>query len=71
MGFPGDTHGNELTCQCRRHIGDAGLIPGWGKSLGGGHENSPVFLPRESYGQRSLEGYSPWYRKESDMTEVT
>ena len=29
----------------------------------------PVFLPRESHGQRSLEGYSPWGRKESDTTE--
>ena len=26
-------------------------------------------LPRESHGQRSLEGYSPWVRKESDKTE--
>ena len=28
-----------------------------------------VFLPRESNGQRSLVGYSPWGRKESDMTK--
>ena len=28
-------------------------------------------LPRISYGQRSLAGYSPWGRKESDMTEHT
>ena len=28
-----------------------------------------VFLPGESHGQRSLAGYSPWSRKESDMTE--
>ena len=27
---------------------------------------TPVFLPGESHGQRSLEGYSPWGRKESD-----
>ena len=26
-------------------------------------------LPGESHGQRSLVGYSPWSRKESDMTE--
>ena len=40
------------------------------QSLGG--ENSleevwqptPGFLPRKSYGQRSLAGYSPWDRKE-------
>ena len=29
----------------------------------------PVFLPGESYGQRSQAGYSPWGHKESDMTE--
>ena len=28
-----------------------------------------MFLPGESHGQRSLVGYSPWGRKESDMTE--
>ena len=31
----------------------------------------PLFLPGEYHGQRSLEAYSPWGRKESDMTEVT
>ena len=30
---------------------------------------TPVFLPGESYGQRSLAGYSPWGGKELDMTE--
>ena len=30
-----------------------------------------VSLPGESQGQRSLESYQPWSRKESDMTEVT
>ena len=30
---------------------------------------TPVFLPRESHGQRSLAGYNPWGRKELDMTE--
>ena len=30
---------------------------------------TPVFLPGEFHGQRSLAGYSPWGRKESDMTE--
>ena len=29
----------------------------------------PVFLPGKSHGQRSLVGYSPWGRKESDTTE--
>ena len=31
---------------------------------------TPVFLPGESHGQRSLEGYSPWGCTESDMTEL-
>ena len=30
---------------------------------------TPVFLPREFQGQRSLVGYSPWGCKELDMTE--
>ena len=30
---------------------------------------TPVFLPRESHGQRSLVGYSPRGRKELDTTE--
>ena len=44
---------------------------------GGGHgrrrawKPSPVFLPRESHGQRSLPCYGPWGCKESDTTEVT
>ena len=32
---------------------------------------TPVFLPEESHGQRSLEGYSPQGHKESYMTEET
>ena len=28
-----------------------------------------VFLPEESYGQRSLVGYTPWGHKELDMIE--
>ena len=30
---------------------------------------TPVFLPGEFYGQKSLVGDSPWGRKESDTTE--
>ena len=32
---------------------------------------TPVFLPGESHGQRSLAGNGPQGRRESDMTEVT
>ena len=30
---------------------------------------APVFLPGESHGQRRLAGYSPWSRKELDLTD--
>ena len=30
---------------------------------------TPVFLPEESHGQKSLAGYSPWDRKKSNTTE--
>ena len=30
---------------------------------------TPVLLPGKLHGQRSLAGYSPWGRKESDTTE--
>ena len=42
---------------------DAGLIPGLGRSP------APVSLPGGPHGHRSLAGYSPQGRKESDMTE--
>ena len=32
---------------------------------------TPVLLPGESHGQRSLVGYSPWGCKESEATEMT
>jgi len=51
---------------------EAGLIPGSGRSPGGGHgKPTPVFLPGESHGQRNLVGYSPQDHKELDTTEVT
>ena len=34
-------------------------------------QTTPVLLPGESHGQRSLAGYSPWGCKESDTTEAT
>ena len=55
-GFPGGASGKESACQCRRPK-RRGLIPGLGRSLGGG-QPTPVFLPGESHGQRSLVGYS-------------
>ena len=53
---PGGTSGKESTCQCRRH----GFNPWVGKIPGRrAQQPTPVFLPGESYGQRSLAGYSP------------
>ena len=51
--------------------GDLGSIPGLGRSPGEGNSYllHPVFLPREFHEQRSLEGYSPWSHKQSDMAE--
>ena len=46
------------------NAGDPGSIPVSGRSPGEGKwQPTPVFLPRESHGQRRLAGYSPWCRK--------
>ena len=42
---------------------------GWEESLEKEMAPTPVFLPEELCGQRSLAGYSPWGRKELDTTE--
>ena len=57
----------EPACQCRR---DQRLssIPALGISPRGGNGTPPVFRSGESHGQRSLAGYSPWGRQESDTT---
>ena len=61
----------ESICQCRRHKRH-GFDPWVGKILWSRKwQPAPVFLPGESHGQRSLESYSPWGCKESDMTEAT
>ena len=41
----------------------------WKIPWGSAWQPTSVFLPGESYGQRSLVGCSPWDGKESDMTE--
>ena len=64
MGFPG---GSEVKASAS-NVGDPGSIPGkipWRRKW----QSTPVFLPGESHGRRSLVGYSPWGGKESDMTE--
>ena len=53
-------------------IRDPGLIPGSGRSSGGGQGNLLHYsLLDNPHGQRSLVRYSPHGLKEMDMTEVT
>ena len=42
-----------------------GLIPGWGRSPGGGHDNPLQYSCLEN----PMDSYGPWGRKESDTTE--
>ena len=51
MGFPGGSDGKESAC----NAGDLGSIPGLGRSHGE-EQGTPLFLPGESHGQRSLVG---------------
>ena len=62
LGFPGGSAGKESAC----NEADLGLIPGLGRSPGGGHGN-PVFLPGES--PRTEEPSRRRGHKELDMTE--
>ena len=66
-GLPQWLCGKESTCNAGTS-GDMSWILGLGRPSGGGHGN--LFWPEESHGQRSLVGFSPQGRKESDTTEV-
>ena len=66
MGFPRGSDSKEFTS----NTGDLSLIPGLGRSPGGGHGNPLQYSCLENpHEQRSLTGYSPWGGKESDMTK--
>ena len=62
-------HWQRICLQCRRHrrhrfdswVGKIPLRRAW--------PPTPVFLPGESHGQRSLADCNPWGHKESYMTE--
>ena len=67
--FPCGVSGKESTCQSRRSKRRV-FDPWVGKNLRSGKwQSTPVFLSGEFHGQRSLEGCSPWGRKELDTTE--
>ena len=55
---------NSLQCRKPRFNPWVGKIP-WKREW----LYTPVLLPEESHGQRSLVGYRPWSHKKSDMTE--
>ena len=64
-GFPGCSDGKESAC----NAGDLDLIPGLGRSPGGGHVNTLQYSCLENpHGQRSLAGNSLWGGEESDTT---
>ena len=57
MAFPGGSDSKEYAC----NVGDLGLIPGLGRSPGGGHGNQYSWQLQYSclenpYGQRNLVG---------------
>ena len=65
-GFPDGSDAKESVC----NVGDLGSIPGLGRAPGEGRGNPLQYFCLENpYGQGSLEGSSPWGRKESDITE--
>ena len=65
-GLPWWLRGYSVCLHCRRPGFDpcVGKIP-WRRKW----QPTPVLLPGESHGWRSLVGYSLWDRKDSDMTE--
>ena len=54
-GSPGDSDGKEFACSAR----NLGQSLGWEDPWRMKWQPSPVSLPGESHGQRSLAGYSP------------
>ena len=66
MDFPSGSDGKESACSARL----LSLIPGLGRSPGGGHKNPFQYSCLENpHGQRILVGYSPWGCKESDIPQ--
>ena len=59
LGYPGGAGGKEPTCQCSR-CKTWGFSPWVGKISWRRKLPTPVFLPEESHGQRSLVRYGPW-----------
>ena len=69
IDFPGSAGAKDPASQCTRHSRDG--FDSWVGKIAWKREWQPtsVFLSGEFHGQRSLAGYSPWGRKESNTTE--
>ena len=65
VGLPKGLRQWKICLRCRRPGFDpwVGKTP-WRRKW----QSTPVFLPRESHGQRSLVGYSPWGCKERGLS---
>ena len=60
---------NKLPANARETQAMRGQSLGLEDPLKRAWQPTPVFLPGEPHGLRSLVGYSPWGRKQSDTTE--
>ena len=72
--LPGNFPGGSEVKASASNMGDRGLFPGFDPWVGKfpwrrKWQPTPVFLPGEFHGRRSLVGYSPRGCKESDTTE--
>ena len=65
LSFPDSSVGKQSPCSA----GDPGQLLGRKIPWRRDRLSTPVFLPGESHGERSLVDYSPWGCKESDTTE--
>ena len=65
MGFPGGSDGKESPCNAGDQVQSLGQEDPRRRQ----GQPTPVFLPGEVNGQRSLAGYSPWACKGLDMTK--
>ena len=69
QSFPGGASGKEPACQCRRHKRLRFKFWVWKIPWRRAWQPTPVSLPGESHGWRSLASYSPWGREGSETTE--
>ena len=68
---------SQVVLEVKNPPANAGDVETQVRSLGqedpwsGAWQPTPVFLPGEAHGQRSLAGYGPWGHNELDTSEAT